>query len=121
MLGVDRHFEKHISKRTPRGYERACKKDMHRGVSQQSRHHNFEGLYLSSDREFHQEPNLLYQGGTPCNEMTFKEHYKALPLSVAKINFKQEIHPHHIKLNKNYSENFSPFSGEITYDVSAKG
>jgi hypothetical protein len=80
-------------------------------------HRNFEGLYLhNTDREFDREPHLLYQGGSPVNKCKFEDNYKALPLSVAKINFKHESKHLSIKLKKQHSDKMIPTSKIISYN-----
>lgn len=48
--------------------------------------------------------NLLYQGGSPVNNIDFGDNFKALPMSIAKITFKHDINANKTKLNFKKSE-----------------
>lgn len=62
---------------------------------------DFEGLYIHSSENFlNNDMNYLYQGGTPVGISGFEDRYRALPLSVAKINFKTEVK------NKNFNHEY---------------
>jgi hypothetical protein len=48
-----------------------------------------------------------------------QENYKALPLTVAKINFKHEIkRSKELKNHKTYRDNFIPFTNVFGYEMS---
>lgn len=81
---------------------------------------NFEGLYLeSTDRWLEDETHLLYHGGSPVFQEKQQENYKALPLTVAKINFKHEIkRSKELKNPKTYRDNFVPFMNVFGYEMS---
>lgn len=61
---------------------------------------NFEGLYIqSTDRELKDEMHLLYHGGSPVNNFNFADNFKALPMSIAKITFKNDLNKTKAKCN----------------------
>lgn len=52
---------------------------------------DLENLYIHrADKDLAHEMHLLYQGGSPLCAPENSQNFKALPLSVAKINFKHQ-------------------------------
>ena len=77
---------------------------------------NFEGLYIqSTEKCLNDDMHMLYQGGTPINFSDDNDKYKALPLSIAKINFNSEIKPAKYK-NDCFSSHYTPLSHYKEYE-----
>lgn len=71
---------------------KTSRSNSHQKPNAQYQKRDFEGLYIHSSENFlNNDMNYLYQGGTPVGISGFQEQFKALPLSVAKINFKTEV------------------------------
>jgi hypothetical protein len=102
MINNTKHYK---STRSSPNHNQKCK----------SPKRNFEGLYIhSSERLVNENVNDLYQGGTPVGE--FRDQYKALPLSVAKINFKTDVKEVNFN-NEYFTENFPTYYNTVAYEM----